>query len=425
MKTLTKYPGRQVDVPCPFCSLICDDLVIKNEQGVISAEKNACLKATKEFNRTTLVSPPKINGRRAALDEAIQFAADLLKKSQQPLFSGLATDVNGMRSILHTADKTGGIVEHMDGETAARNLRVLQDRGWINTTLMEVKNRADFIMLAGTDTSVLPNFIKRMVMNKDSLFNKNLAKREVIYLGDDPATLKLKLKMPNRRKIKLIKFKPDRMVEVLGAVKAILAGKDLQAKKIANVNIKELEKLAQKMRRASYGVIVWAPSDMNWPHADITIHSICNLIEEINLTTRFAGLPLAGNEGGMTAAGVCAWQSGYPMKISYSSGYPRYNPSYSVKDLLTSDKVDTLVWIASISSNLPPPQTRLPTIVLATPAMKFRTTPSVYIPVGTPGVDHSGQMIRCDNVASQRLLQLRKTGLPSVAAVMDSVRQAI
>jgi hypothetical protein len=49
--------------------------------------------------------------------------------------------------------------------------------------------------------------------------------------------------------------------------------------------------------------------------------------------------------------------------------------------------------------------------------MVFDKQPDVFIPVGTPGIDHAGHAYRLDNVVAIRLKKLRESGLPSTADV--------
>ena len=99
---------------------------------------------------------------------------------------------------------------------------------------------------------------------------------------------------------------------------------------------------------AKYGVVVWAPPLLDFPHAELTVDQISGLIKDLNQTTRFAGLSLGGAEGSATAGAVCTWQTGYPMRVSYASGAPRYDPyRYQISRMLTDGEGDLLVWIAS------------------------------------------------------------------------------
>jgi formylmethanofuran dehydrogenase subunit B len=149
-------------------------------------------------------------------------------------------------------------------------------------------------------------------------------------------------------------------------------------------------------------------------------------VKDLTPTIRFAGLAVGGGEGAMTAAGVCTWISGYPLRVSYATGAPNYDPyRWSIGRMLKDGEGDLLLWIASISPELSPPETKLPTIVLGTPGLKLSSEPAVFIPVGTPGVDHAGRLIRVDNVVSLPLKDLGRADLPRVADVLSAIEAAL
>lgn len=411
---------RHTNIPCPFCSLLCDDLVIKNDNGVIRAEKNACAKAVQQFSRSNPSNQAKIHGKDATFEEACTYAAAILKKTQHPLFAGLGTDVDGNRAVLSIAEQTGGVVGHMLEEGMSANFRVLQDRGWIASTLTEVRNRADLIILVGINMDTFPRFFERIVLNKSALVASNLKNRAVIYIGEGLTSTQLK--SLQGIKVNQLKCKNQYIGEVLATIRALVTNRSLQVKKVAGLKMDDLQKLSQKMLAANYGVLVWNPADLCAPNADLTIHTICGLVEDINVTNRFVTLPISGNEGGMSAAGVCAWQSGYPLRVSFAKGYPEYDFRYSIQNLLDRHAVDAMVWISSISKGIQPYKTDIPVIALTTPAMRFKHTPAVYIPVGTAGIDHHGRMIRCDSVVTQRLAQLRVSNLPMLSSVLQKIQ---
>jgi formylmethanofuran dehydrogenase subunit B len=93
--------------------------------------------------------------------------------------------------------------------------------------------------------------------------------------------------------------------------------------------------------------------------------------------------------------------------------------------MLKEGEGDLLVWIASISPDFAPPATKLPTIVLGTPGLKLAHEPAVFIPVGTPGVDHAGRLVRVDNVVSLPLKDLGRSELPPVAEVLSAIEAAL
>jgi formylmethanofuran dehydrogenase subunit B len=57
--------------------------------------------------------------------------------------------------------------------------------------------------------------------------------------------------------------------------------------------------------------------------------------------------------------------------------------------------------------------------------MTFEREPAVFIPVGTPGLDHAGHLFRTDRVVALPLRQLRESSLPSVAEAIAAIEVAL
>src|SRR5690606_125451 len=96
-----------------------------------------------------------------------------------------------------------------------------------------------------------------------------------------------------------------------------------------------------------------------------------------------------GEDGTTTFTQVCTWQTGYPLRVSFSQGHPIYDPwRFSTAQLLAAGSADALLWIAAFSADAASPVGSAPTTVLGRPGMSFTQPPAVYIPVGTPGLDH-------------------------------------
>jgi formylmethanofuran dehydrogenase subunit B len=64
-------------------------------------------------------------------------------------------------------------------------------------------------------------------------------------------------------------------------------------------------------------------------------------------------------------------------------------------------------------------------VVIGLPQLQLKQEPEVFIPVATPGVDHTGQLIRCDNVVSLPLRQVRTSPLPTVAGALNAIQHAL
>ncbi len=451
------------NVTCPFCGILCDDLEISRTGNTLKILKNGCGQACAGFERSLPDVSPMIKGEAVALPRAIEAAAALIKKSQLPLYGGVATDVDGVRAALSIADRSCGVIDHALSEGQFRNLNVLQSTGWIMSTLTEARNRADLFVIVGTDVHTLHGrFFERVVCTPESMFEEQPSKRTVVFIGQglDASAVK----GPRIDEVITLPCKLDKVGDVVAALRARLRGTDLKALETANeaaartsgskrsgflsallpnrrtaetpsspgpqaidgVSLADIDALAERCKNARYGVMVWAPPGLNFPNADLTVQLISDVVKELNLTTRFAGLSLGGNDGVVSGAAVGAWQTGYPLRLSFANGKPDYDIyRYSIGRMLAEKEGDLLVWIATFSPNIVPPETNLPTIVLGTPGLKLKHTPDVFIPVGTPGVDHAGILVRCDNVVSLPLKNLNRAPLPRAADVLAALEATL
>lgn len=420
-QTGTLSAGQFDDVACPFCGILCDDLAIARGPAGLKVLRNGCGKAIAGFERQFSNYSAQVGGQPVALATAIAEAASKIRGSKLPVFGGLGTDVGGMRAVMEIAEKAGGVVDHALSEGQYRNFKVLQTGGWVMTTLTEARNRADLFIVAGSDLHTLhPRFFERIVANERSMFSNAPPKRTVVFLGeglDQSAAVGSRI-----GEVVSLPCKGDRIVDVMTALRAMAKGIAVNGETIGGLPRAAVEDLLERCKKASYGVVVWAPPSLAFPNADLTVQAIAEYVKDINAHSRFAGLSLGGNEGAVTAGAVCAWQSGFPLRVSFASGAPDYDTErYAMARLLAAKETDLLIWIASYTPDLAPPDTGVPMIVLGTPGLKMARPPAIFIPVGTPGADHDGLIVRCDNVVSLPLQNLGRSTLPRVADVLAQI----
>jgi formylmethanofuran dehydrogenase subunit B len=419
--------GTMYSVTCPFCGLLCDDLSVERDaSGTLKVEKNGCAKSVAFFGRPIVSASPRIDGKPVALEDAVAKAAAILGQSSQPLIAGLGTEVQGMRAVMNLAERANATLDHMNSNGFMRNIQVVQNSGWMTTTLTEVRNRVDLLVAVGTDiVSIFPRFFERVVWNEETMFGQDTSTRKIVYLGGRGMDTSAGI-APDGRKPDALPCDQERIPEVIAALRALVSGKKLHASEVAGIAMGDLEKLAERLKAAQYGVIAWAAATLDFPHAELTVQNITEMVKSLNKTTRCSGLPLGGIEGDMSANQVSAWISGYPMRISYARSFPEHDPYlYAADRLLASGEADALFWVSSFNPDRMPPATGIPTVVFGHAQMQFSREPDVFIPVGMPGADHKGIMFRSDNVVSLPLQQLRNSALPSLGAVLTAIEQAL
>src|SRR5262249_38814533 len=163
-----------------FCGLICDDLVIETTAAAARVRAAGCKLSQQGFERPAGDPTPRIDGQAVTLAAAVARAAEILAASRLPLFAGLATDHAGLPAALQLADRIGGSVDHLGSAALFRNLPAQRDVGWIATTLSEVRNRADLVVVVGPDPSeAVPRFYERCVAFDETLFDAGPLRRRV------------------------------------------------------------------------------------------------------------------------------------------------------------------------------------------------------------------------------------------------------
>ncbi|MDH4347271.1 MAG: formylmethanofuran dehydrogenase subunit B [Gemmatimonadota bacterium] len=423
MPTAPLPPGTIHDVTCPFCGLVCDDLVVETTGPRLHVVANGCPLAVAGFERDPASdgAAARVGGRPATVGEAVTAAARLLCEARQPVLAGLATDVAGARAATQLAERAGAVLDHMNSAAGVRNLLVLQDSGWITTTLSEVRNHADLLIVAGADIARrMPRFFERCIGNRETLFGGE-RRCDVVYLGRGPGS-----EGAAGASSTVIECEVIRLHEAFAVLKALAGGRTIGATEAAGVPMARWRELAERCRAARYGVIAWMAADLDFPQADLTVQGICEFVRDLNRHTRFAGLPLGGSEGETTADAVLLWQSGFGLRTSLAGGSPDQDVHhYSAERMVRRGETDLLLWVSSFNAARTPPASDIPTIVLGRAGMTLSQEPAVFIAVGTPGVEHAGHLFRTDRVVALPLRALRPSPLPSAAEVLTAIDAAM
>ncbi|MBE0435634.1 MAG: formylmethanofuran dehydrogenase subunit B [Methylomicrobium sp.] len=414
------------EVPSPFCGIGTDDLAVEVDGLSIKVLANGCAVNTPAFEQAITDTAPRVGGREASLEATVAKAAEILRGSLQPVIGGCATDVNGMRALLSLADRCGAIVDQVNFNAARRNFLAMQDSGWMTTTLAEIKNRCDLLLVIGTDLeSMMPRFFEHYLWNQDSMFLEDTGSREVIYLGKAPSGNAQV--SPHGSEAQVFTCSDNDLPEVAAVLRALVRGRKIDADTVGGIEVSDLQSVADRLQAAQYGVVTWAAGALALNQAELTVQTVCEIIKDINdQGSRCSGLPLAGKEGDQTANQVCGWTTGYPARLSFAKGFPEYDPFlYDADRVIAGGEVDALLWVQAFNASAVPPETELPTIVVGRSGMVFEKEPDVFIPVGTPGIDHAGHAYRTDNVVAIRLKKLRDSGLPSTCEVLSGIDRAL
>ncbi|MEM8844544.1 MAG: hypothetical protein AAGB35_05810 [Pseudomonadota bacterium] len=413
-------------VTCPHCGLLCDDLSIEVNGASLKLASKAypnCLKAFEDASFTTKRLPsPKVAGKKASLDAAIKKAAKLLAASSQPLISGLITDIQGCREAVLLAEKSKAVIDHANGKGMQANLAVMQRYGKVKTTLSEVRNRSDLVIIFGSQIfNRFPRLSDRVLFPKTSLGNEGTINKQIIVIDSSQAA---KGSIPKRKGITYCPLEADSLDDIIHEFLQVV---NLDSKRSNGNNLtNKLLEIKSTILQKQYTTIVWNTGLFNSASAEQTTQSLTFAMKSLMEDVRCVGLPLGGSKAEITANQVSTWSMGVPLPVAFMGGIPEHDPViYNGENMLQNGEADTLVWLSTYSPDDLPPKTDARTIVIGHPKMKVPSSVDVFIPVGIPGVDHSGLACRTDSVATLPLQKIRDINLPASSKVLKQIADLV
>lgn len=384
---------------CPFCALHCDDMPHDGHDGC--AVRAAALAAQ------PVSTTPRVHGREASPEEAIAAAAALLGRARSPLLLASASDVAAARALVHLAEWLRGTLAPWPGRASAV-LRPLVLRGLtILATLAEVRNRADLIVLFGTDAEALPRLAARVLRPPTSLFPGRLERRRILHVG---------ARTPDGDGIEHLPCPASALHRLAAVLAARLRGAPTAPH--PELPAATVERLLAALQAADYAIIAFSIADLPAETADMTVEALAACVRRLNERRRAALLPLSAAPVGALDR-VALWQAGMPTPLTYADGAPDHEPRRLAPErLLEEGRADALLWLAPL---LPPPSapTGRPLVALHHPALAVDA--EVAIPVAAPGLEAEATFFRLDSIVALRAPAVRAATLPGPDAVLRRI----
>jgi formylmethanofuran dehydrogenase subunit B len=351
-----------------------------------------------EIARAWLSGQPVPPARAAAA------AASLLAASRCAVVAGMGTDVAGVRASVALARAIGASIDHMNADAVFANLEVLRRSGWIVTTPLQTRARADLVLLVGDRLEdAWPGLAERLALGEAPTVTGG--GRNVVHLcpgtasppslpglSGSPAPARAATGDPDKpghdggggASLAIAAGKP--ILPTLAALRAIVSGRNTS---LDEATAAPLRDLAATLAAARFGVIIWSSAALD----TLAVEMLCGLIDDLNRTTRFAGLPLAPANGAEAVAQALTWTTGFPPRTGFASPAPQHDPwRFDAQRLVASGEADAAVWISAFSQEPPDWDNIVPTIALVPPGTAFRTPPNVVFEVGCPGRDHDAML---------------------------------
>ncbi|MGD2047902.1 MAG: formylmethanofuran dehydrogenase subunit B [Chloroflexota bacterium] len=389
---------------CTFCGCVCDDMALTVEDNRITHAKNACILGKAWFAEHTVEDQPfaLIEGKEATTEEAVEAAARILAEARFPLVYGLSdTTCEAQKQAVGIADLIGANIDTTTSVCHGPTGMAFQGVGESTMTLGEVKNRADLVIYwGGNPAESHPRHFTKYALTPKGMFIPNGRKDRTMVLVDVRRT-------PSARAADIfIQVKPKTDFEVLWALRALINDRYVSPsiEEETGVSLDTLKDLAERMKNCRYGVIFFGMGLTMTRGRHFNAGALLALATDLNEFTHFVAKPTRGHGNVTGGDQVLTWQTGYPMAVNFSRGYPRFNPGeFTAVDLLAGNEADAALIIASDpGANFPQAAidhlSRIPTIVLDPKPTPTTELARVVFTTATYGINTSGTVYRMDEV---------------------------
>ncbi len=375
-------------VTCLGCGCGCDDLEVRVRDGRISAISPPCPVAMRWFGDGTAPGEILVNGKAESLERAIEAAAVLLRGAARPLvLLAPALSSQAQRTAIALADVLRADIDGPTSDAAAAGVLAAQRRGRAAATLGEIKNRADVVLFWAVDpTERYPRYLERYAAAESSTHAGRRTLLSVsIGSGRGPGKADL-----------TAEFSPEREADALAVIRAVVRGQQFPD---LPEELRPAVLLAEHLLGGRYVALVHEAEPGKNPADDQRTESLLALAQLLNGPTRAAvsSLRAGGNRSGAEAA--LTWQTGYPMRVSFHDGHPRYRPGRSGLDRLRSGGADAVLVAGSAAAlgDGALPFDGVPSVVVG-PRASETAGVRVAIDTGVAGIHEGGIGYRMDDV---------------------------
>lgn len=372
---------------CLGCGCACDDIQLRIDANRILEARNACALGVQWFGDGAAPSRALVGTRDASVDAALDAASDRLTASARPLvFLAPGISCEAQRKAIAIADTLGATVDSVTSLTTMQSILAAQEIGRASATLGEIRNRADVVVFWGVDpSSRYPRFWTRYAPAPSGTHVGGRSDRTVIAVdvgetrGPEDADHRLAIT-------------PDREVELLG---------ELASGAARSADGDNLPRILQTMMRGRYVALISdAEPDARGQRDAGRSLALLALAQALNACTRCAHVALRAGDNRSGADACLTSQTGYPMAVDLSRGYPRYLPHEHAAARLARGTVDAALIVGSVAlvPELHGLIARLPVVLVGPRATEAPFSVVAAVDTGVAGIHESGTALRMDDV---------------------------
>ena len=351
-----------------------------------------------------------IGNRETLLERAVGHAAALLHSSRCPVFS-FDTDIHGTRAAIALAERVGASYDHSNGAGLAQETALFTDRGGMFVAPGEVRRHADLVAIVGELPAIHRGFVAELAETVPDLTASNA--RKFFLIGNGKAPM-----LPLNGGRKLTRLSCGKAVGLGGALAALSAqciGRQVSAP------VSNFARFQSALAGAKFPVFLFSGHSAD----ALALEMLQGLLADLNRTSRASALHLPSSESGWGSTLASTWMTGFPVRTSFSRGFPEYDPwRFDAARQLAAGEADFHLWI-SADAKKPPGNGNGARLVALTKTERPVAGAEVTFAIGKAGVDHDAVAYSARTGSMVAVLAEKASELPSAATILRSIAEHI
>ena len=276
-------------IPCTGCSLLCDDIIVRSDGLFIDEVIGACLKGKERFDQLTsnnrILNPMiRRNGEleNSSWEDALNKTLNIIKTSSNPLLYGFSNvSCEAQLKAIELARKTDGFIDSNSTICQGKVLNMAKDTGITLTTITEVINKGDLIVLWGANAAEsIPRLLNKVLFSRGKFRMTGREIKTLIII--DPVKI-ASFNVMGVRDLAL-QIQPNKDLELIRMLKEECCVADsIPSEGVAGIDNYDLKRLLLHLSEAENGVVIMGQGILQ-PQSESTIlKELLELIQLINL----------------------------------------------------------------------------------------------------------------------------------------------
>ncbi len=383
------------NVVCTGCSLACSDLVVEVEDSRVERVWGACSHGVKRIKEL----PAKRLKSNLSVNELIDKAIDLLRKSRKPLIYGFTSStIETIKIGLSIAEKLNGVFDS-EPSICQLHIPISFEVGLKEVGFEEVLEKSDFIIYAFTNiaSTHLRHASKYAVYPRGEYVKSGKESRIVMTIN---------YRMNDTTKIAQhnIKVELGKEVEAIASLKKLLIDEELKASEKLGLTREAALLLLNDFKASTYTSIFVGHHLLSSISAKEAYHEIASLVKEIEERKVATLIPLAEELNSMGVARILYEKYGATHALEFKNGKAESNPTVtSAFSKLMREEFDLALIVGSdlftcIPLSVAVKLKKIPVIYVGCRKTLISKVANVSIPTLIVGLESGGEIVRSDGV---------------------------